>query len=122
MANILVVDDEPNILKLVSFFLKSLGYTVFGANNGREALDFCAQNPAKVDLILSDLIMPELGGLELCQALKDKCPVVITSAMSDEANVAQAMAAGAVDFIPKPYALEQIKARLPEILHRVSQV
>jgi len=121
MASILIVDDEPNILKLISFFLKSAGYTVFTAANGREALDFYRQNAAQIDLIMSDMIMPELGGLELCRELAGKCPVVLVSAMSDTANVEQALAAGAADFIPKPYDLQQVKAKLPEILQKAGK-
>lgn len=121
MANILVVDDEPNILKLISFFLKSAGYTVFTATNGREALDFYRQNSAQIDLIISDMIMPEMGGLELCRELNGQCAVVLVSAMSDPDNVEQALAAGAVDFIPKPYDLYQIRSKLPEILRKIGK-
>ncbi|MDR2431229.1 MAG: response regulator [Candidatus Margulisbacteria bacterium] len=121
MANILVADDEPNILKLISFFLKSLGYTVYGAGSGQEALDFFNADPARVDLVISDLIMPGLSGLELCRELKGRCPVIIVSAMSDDANIARAAEAGAVDFIAKPYDLEQIKLKLPQILQKSGQ-
>ena len=121
MTSILVADDEPNILKLITFFLKSIGYTVYNASNGLEALNFFNQNPDKVDLIMSDMIMPELSGLELCRTLQGKCPVVIVSAMSDADNQEQVRAAGAVDFIAKPYDLNQIKTKLPEILQKIGK-
>ena len=118
MTSILIVDDEPNILKLLGFFLKSLGYTVHSAGSGREALDFYERQAGSVDLVISDSIMPELSGRELCRALQGRCPVIIASAMSDADSVAGFLAAGAADFIPKPYALELLKSKLQAVLHK----
>ena len=121
MTSILIAEDDPSIMRLLTFSLKSAGYTVYGAVNGREALDFYNQNPEKVDLIMSDIIMPEMSGLELCRALQGKCPVVIVSANSDEDNQEQARLAGAIDFIAKPYDLKQLKTKLTEILQKIGK-
>jgi DNA-binding response OmpR family regulator len=117
MARILLVDDEPNILKLSSFIVKSLGYEVFTAENGKKALDFLKNNT--VDLVVSDLIMPEIGGFDLCEQLRDKTPVIIVSAMSDEFKPETIFKVGAVDYIPKPFDVSYMRQRLPVILHKI---
>ena len=91
------------------------------AGNGREALDFYNQNPEKTDLVISDLLMPEMGGLELCRALQGRVPVVVASALADKENLEQVRAVGALDFIAKPYDLNVVKTKLAEIFQKLNK-
>ena len=118
MANILIVDDEPNILKLLSSCLKLLGHAVYSAGNGREALTVYQENADKIALVLTDLVMPEteVNGLELCRALSGRVPVIIAAAEVRGNERAQAKEAGAVDFMAKPYAPKIVQDKLAEIL------
>lgn len=117
MANILIVDDEPNILKLTSFLLKGLGHQVHTANSGKTALDYLKNTPA-IDLILSDLIMPEMTGFELCAEIGDRYPVVIISAMCRELKPETPFTVKAIDYISKPFDIDQLKKRIPLYLHK----
>lgn len=117
MANILIVDDEPNILKLTSFFISGLGHQVFTAESGKAAIEFLKKNK-EIDLILSDLIMPETNGLELCAEVGDKYPVVIISAMSNELKPETPYVTKALDYISKPFDIGLLKSRLPLYLHK----
>lgn len=119
MATILLVDDEPNILKLSSFIVKSLGHTVHTASDGKQALQFLETTP--VDLVISDLIMPEIGGFELCAVLKNKYPIVIVSAMSNEFKPDIPYTTGALDFIQKPFDVAYIRQRLPILLQKLKK-
>lgn len=120
MANILLVDDEPNILKLSSLIVKSLGYTVHTAEDGQKALDFLSQHP-EIDLVISDLIMPELGGFDLCLRLKDRLRVVIVSAMSNEFKLDKIFETGVLDVVPKPFDINYMRQRLGVLLHALGK-
>ncbi|AIB15159.1 hypothetical protein ABAZ39_25020 (plasmid) [Azospirillum argentinense] len=119
-ATILIVDDTPDNLKLLSSLLKD-SYRVKVANNGRKALEIAAAFPPP-DLILLDVVMPEMDGYEVCAALKEapgtrNIPVIFLTGRADEADRERGFAMGAVDYIAKPVdptaVLERVAARIP---------
>ena len=115
IPNILIVDDLPANLKVLGDILFSEGYTVRQVSNGVEALN-AAQNK-KPDLILLDILMPDMGGFEVCQRLKQnielkEIPVIFISALNDTENIVQAFTVGGVDYINKPFQAEEVKARV----------
>ena len=113
---IVVVDDNQDQLKLMDRFLSSSGYTVVGADSGRKALD--AMRDVKPDLILLDVMMPEMDGYEVCSRLQENgetayIPVIFITALGEEQDKARAFAVGAVDYLVKPVQKETLleKAR-----------
>jgi CheY-like chemotaxis protein len=117
---ILVVDDEPDILKVTSIRLKKLGYNVLTAVDGKEALDTMrSENP---DLVLLDLVMPFMNGAEVCEQIKnDKTlkhiPIILFTASGNGAMTAeQIKKIGADDYIIKPFEPEELTGKLEEIL------
>lgn len=118
--NILAVDDEPKILEAVAAFLESKGYTVYTAQNGRQALEvFEKQN---ISLILLDLMLPDISGEEFCTQIrrKSRVPVIMLTAKSEEANQLNGLNLGADDYITKPFSLKVIAARIETVLRRTS--
>jgi putative two-component system response regulator len=112
---ILVVDDEPINIVVLSDLLKS-SYRVLVATNGEQALQRSHAEP-KPDLILMDIMMPGMSGLEACQALKadpqtEDIPVIFVSAMSEEMDETQGLAVGAIDYITKPISPAIVSARV----------
>ncbi|MCL5021052.1 MAG: response regulator [Bacteroidetes bacterium] len=108
----LVADDVPMIRRLVEFHLKQIGFEISNAADGAEALMLATSS--KFDLILLDIMMPEIDGLEVLRRLRDgsinkETPIVIMTAFGDSANVKKAVEYGANDFIVKP--LEQTAFR-----------
>ncbi len=102
---ILVVDDEDNIRRLISYNLTMDGHQIILANNGKECLEKVKEKP---DLILLDVMMPEMNGLETCLRLKNDpqtklIPVFMLTAKSQLNNVEKAFKAGANDYITKPF-------------------
>ncbi|AWJ81989.1 hypothetical protein TSH58p_03405 (plasmid) [Azospirillum sp. TSH58] len=117
---ILIVDDTPDNLKLLSSLLKD-SYRVKVANNGRKALEIAAAIPAP-DLILLDVVMPDMDGYEVCAALKEapgtrNIPVIFLTGRTDEADRERGFAMGAVDYIAKPVdpptVLQRVAERVP---------
>ena len=102
-GNILVVDDEDQVREIISQFLNKLGYRIVSSTNGRDALTKIKEQP--VDLVLSDVRMPGLDGLQLLKAVKDmnpRIPVVLISGYTDIEIVVEALKAGAENFLSKP--------------------
>lgn len=115
-ARILSVDDDPTFLSIISYYLEKSGYTVFKAKNGDEALDLFDE--VKPDIVLCDLYMPGMSGLELIELLKIKSPDTPVIVISGEGNLNDAISAmrlGAWDYIVKPFeqaALDQTVKRV----------
>ena len=124
MTRILAVDDEPHILKLVSFSLKSGGFDVMEASDGLSAIDMAEKE--QPDLILLDVMMPALDGYEACRRLKANpatadIPVVMLSAKSQQAEQAVGRDAGAMDYICKPFTPKELVAQVRELLGEPGQ-
>jgi len=110
MARIMVVDDEPSVRKLVSRLLESLGHDVVEAQDGAEALARAGDAP--VDMVLLDIDMPGIDGLETLRRLRRAAPdtiVVMVSGIQDEPRAVRALEDGARDFIRKPFDLARLK-------------
>ena len=119
MAKILIAEDERDIRDLITFTLRFAGHQVTAVTNGEEAYK-CAKTLIP-DLILLDVRMPRMTGYEACQKIKDdestqNIPVVFLSAKGQEAEVETGLNAGATDYIIKPFAPDQLTARVKSIL------
>ena len=117
-AKILVADDEPNIVRLLRLYLRNEGYDVVAAADGREALDrFSHESP---DLVVLDLMMPELGGFEVCTEIRkhSSVPVLILTARSDDVDKIVGLEMGADDYITKPFNPREVVARVKAALRR----
>ena len=120
--NILVVDDEPPIRKLLRMGLTTQGYEVLEAQNGKAALALMEKKP---DLIILDLGLPDMAGLDLLRQMRaanDAVPIVVLSSREDEAGKVQALDSGADDFVTKPFGMEELLARLRAALRHQLQV
>jgi two-component system alkaline phosphatase synthesis response regulator PhoP len=119
MKRILAVDDEPHILKLVSFSLKAHGFEVIEASNGAAACEVAeAELP---DLILMDVMMPVMNGYDACESIKGNAktahiPVVMLSAKTQAAEQAEGLGRGALCYIPKPFTPKELVARVSELI------
>ncbi|PSB39595.1 hybrid sensor histidine kinase/response regulator [filamentous cyanobacterium Phorm 46] len=114
-ANILVVDDTPENLRLLAGILSEKGYQVRPVPNGKLALSAAQKMPP--DLVLLDIMMPDMDGYEVCQRLKDSeitknIPVIFISAINDVMDKVKAFEVGGVDFITKPFQVEEVLARI----------
>ncbi len=121
MAKILVVDDEPDALELVSFNLKSAGYEVVTADNGNEALKKARQHVP--DLILLDVMLPEVDGLEVCKLLRRDpatapIPIIMLTAKAGEIDRVLGLELGAEDYVTKPFSPRELVLRVKNLLKR----
>jgi DNA-binding response OmpR family regulator len=117
-ARILIVDDDPLLIELFSILLKAHGYEVLRAGNGVEALEKIEkENP---DLILLDLMMPDMDGIEVCRRVRaqHQVPILIISALDHPGTIAEALDAGADDYLVKPVPGGVLLARVARLLWR----
>jgi phosphate regulon transcriptional regulator PhoB len=122
-AKILVVDDEKDIVELVQYNLKKEGYGVISACDGERALDLVKKELP--DLIVLDLMLPGMDGLEVCRTLKNDSrtsdiPVIMLTAKGEEADIVVGLELGADDYITKPFSVRQLLARVKTVLRRTS--
>lgn len=119
-SKILVVDDEERIRRLIRMYLEREDFLIEEAENGQVALDLALNND--YDLILLDIMMPEMDGIEVCEALrKEKAtPIIMLTAKGEEANRVQGFEAGADDYIVKPFSPREVILRVKAILRRVT--
>jgi two-component system, OmpR family, KDP operon response regulator KdpE len=118
MGNILVVEDDPNIRKLVRVNLVKRGYTVSEAEDSHQALALFQNVP--VDLVLLDLVLPGLSGVDICTWIRARSnvPIIILSARLEEDLKVAALDAGADDYVTKPFGQEELLARVRAFLRR----
>jgi len=117
-ARILVVDDEPQILRALRTNLRGAGYEVFTAATAEEALaEAAARQP---DAIILDLVLPDGNGTDVCRELRSwtAAPVIVLSAVGEEKDKVEALDAGADDYVTKPFGLDELLARLRAALRR----
>jgi two-component system KDP operon response regulator KdpE len=117
-GNILVVDDEAQITRVLKTTLSSQGYGVRTASDGEEALLTMQDWPP--DLVITDLRMPNLGGLELCRQIrtKSRVPIIVLSVKGEERIKVDALDAGADDYVTKPFGVNELLARVRAALRR----
>lgn len=121
---ILVVDDEKNIRELVKFNLESRGFKVIEAADGEEALNLV--KTMAPDLIILDLKLPKIDGLEVCRILKGdpstkKLPIIMLTALGDEIDKIVGLEMGADDYITKPFSPRELVARVRAVMRRVGE-
>ena len=117
-ATILVVDDEPQLRRVMPATLTDLGYVVIDARSGEEALEkFRQETP---DLVLLDLNMPGIGGLETCRVIRSgsDVPIIILSVRNAERDKVEALDAGADDYVTKPFGIQELLARIRAAMRR----
>ena len=122
---ILVVEDEIDILELITFNLERESYIVMKAKNGERGLDLAREE--KVNLILLDLMLPGIHGLYALRVLKTdpkttKIPIIIISALGQEEDIVKGLETGADDYICKPFSLDILLARVKAVLRRANRV
>ena len=118
-ATILVVDDEPQLRRAMRATLTDLGYSVIEAKTGEEALEVLRRDSA--DLILLDLNMPGIGGLETCRAVRESSdlPIIVLSVRNTERDKVDALDAGADDYVTKPFGIQELLARIRAAMRRM---
>jgi two-component system KDP operon response regulator KdpE len=118
-ARILIVDDEPNILGTVAPLLRARGYEVFSAMSGRAGLESVERD--KPDLVVLDLGLPDMDGVEVCRQIREtmNVPILVLSARGAEGDKVGALDAGADDYVTKPFGAEELLARIRASLRRV---
>ena len=116
--SILVVDDEPHVLEGLSTILEGRGYYVRTAQNGAIALDELSGD--RPDVVLLDLAMPGIDGVEVCRRVRSysRVPILVLSALSDEPRKVRALDAGADDYVTKPFGVEELLARIRAAIRR----
>lgn len=118
---VLVADDDPQILKALRIILSAHGYDVSLARDGREAIDLAAHD--RPDVIVLDLGMPGLDGVAVIEAVRGwtTTPILVVSGRTDTSGKVDALDAGADDYVTKPFATEELLARLRALTRRVSE-
>ena len=112
---VLVAEDDPDSLELLSWILQKLGYQVVATTNGKEAWD--AYRKGRYRIVISDVLMPEIDGLELCRRIRlhkqsKYTYIIIITALIGKKDYLEGMEAGADDFVTKPFDADELKARL----------
>ena len=119
---VLVVDDEPQIIRVMRASLPARGYELRTATGGNEALD--EMHKEAPDLVILDLVMPEMSGLEVCRRIREfsQVPIIVLSAKGSERDKVAALDAGADDYVTKPFGMDELLARARAVLRRLSPV
>lgn len=118
---ILVVDDEPKILQMISEFLATEGFEVITVENGREAVEIASSAPP--DLMVLDIMLPEQNGLEVCRKIRtfSELPIIMLTAKSEEIDKLVGLELGADDYLTKPFSLRELAARIRAVLRRLDK-
>jgi two-component system, OmpR family, KDP operon response regulator KdpE len=117
---ILVCDDEPQILRALRVILRDAGFEAVTAATGEEALDLAAVKPPEAAIL--DLMLPDIDGVEVTRRLREwtKIPILVLSAVGEEDRKVEALAAGADDYVTKPFGPRELVARLQAVLRRAA--
>jgi DNA-binding response OmpR family regulator len=117
-TRILVVDDEPSVTDLLAYNLRKARYDVVIASDGRQALRLARE--AKPDLVLLDLMLPEVDGLDVCRELRKSTsvPIIMVTALGEETDRVVGLEVGADDYITKPFGMRELLARVKAVLRR----
>ena len=121
MANILVIEDEPDLLQVLEYNLTQAGHTVTGASLGNVGLEFARREQPQ--LILLDLMLPDVSGTEVCRTLKERpetrgIPVIMVTARGEEIDRVVGFELGADDYVVKPFSVRELLLRIQAILRR----
>ena len=118
---ILIVDDDTNICELLRLYIEKEGFTAFIANDGEDALKMFEEK--EPDLILLDVMLPGLDGLQVCREIRSKsrCPIIVLSAKGEVFDRVLGLDLGADDYVVKPFETKEVMARIKAVLRRSSQ-
>jgi two-component system, OmpR family, KDP operon response regulator KdpE len=118
-VRVLVVDDEPQIVRALKVVLREAGFEALPAETGSQALDIAAVRPPQAAIV--DLVLPDIDGIELTRTLREwsEMPILVLSAVGEEEQKVRALEAGADDYITKPFGTRELVARLNAALRRV---
>lgn len=118
MTRVLVVDDEPQIVRALQINLRARGYEVHLAGSGTAALKVAAQHPP--ELVILDLGLPDLDGVEVIRGLRGwtDAPILVLSGRTDQTDKVEALDAGADDYVTKPFGIDELLARMRAVLRR----
>lgn len=118
MTQVLIVDDDPHLRELMKVFLKEEGFELAEAGDGREALEVLAEK--RVDLVLLDIMMPNMDGWQLCRKIQEhyELPVLMLTAKGETADKVRGFRLGADDYLVKPFEPEELIARVRALLKR----
>lgn len=121
---ILIVEDEPDIVKMLEYNLKKEGFRITSASDGREALRRVERD--RPDIIILDLMLPEIDGLEVCKFLKQSpgtanIPIIMLTAKAQETDKIVGLELGADDYITKPFSIRELTARVKAVLRRARE-
>ncbi len=117
-TSILLVDDDPQLIRLVRANLESAGYRVLAAMDSRSALALVEMET--LDLIILDIMLPEIGGYELCQRIREfaSTPIIMLTAKVEDVDKVKGLKSGADDYITKPFNVQELLARIEAVLRR----
>ncbi|MBG9567118.1 response regulator transcription factor [Brevibacillus agri] len=117
-STILIVDDEPQVLEILSSYLKKDGYHVITAESGKEAIELALTYP--IGLLVLDLMLPDISGEEVCKEIRkhSRVPILMLTAKSGEADRIKGLELGADDYLVKPFSPRELVARVRAILRR----
>jgi two-component system KDP operon response regulator KdpE len=120
VTTVLVIDDEPQIVRALRINLRVRHYEVHTAGTGSQALDLAAKHPP--DLVILDLGLPDLDGVEVIHGLRGwtEAPIIVLSGRADSTDKVEALDAGADDYLTKPFAMDELLARMRAVSRRVS--
>ncbi len=118
---ILLVDDEPTMLKGLKYSLEQDGYEILTAQDGEEALNVFAEND--VDLVLLDVMLPKMDGIQVCQRIREQSnvPIIMLTAKGEDMDKILGLEYGADDYMTKPFNVLEVKARIKSIFRRTTQ-
>jgi len=118
MTRVLVIDDEPQIVRALRINLRARQYDVYTAMNGAEALRTAAQHPP--DLVILDLGLPDMDGVEVIEGLRGwtEAPIIVLSGRADSTDKVQALDSGADDYVTKPFGMDELLARMRAAVRR----
>src|SRR6516164_7276412 len=121
-AHILVVDDETEIVRALRRSLTAHGYKVFTASSGEEAFDVLSRH--RPDLVLLDLLLPGMSGLEVCRRMREESnmPIIVLSVKGAERDKVEALDLGADDYVSKPFGINEVLARVRVALRHAARV
>ena len=120
--DVLIVEDEEKILDVIEAYLKNAGYNVFTAYDGKEAISIF--NNENINLIILDLMLPDISGEEVCKIIKNEkdVPIIMLTAKINEDDILNGFNLGADDYVVKPFSVKQLIARVSAVLRRVKDL
>ena len=123
--NILVIEDEPDISELIEYNLSQTGYRIIISNNGEKGLETSRKHIP--DLILLDLMLPGIHGIDVCRVLKNdketsNISIIMVTALGQEENIIKGLETGADDYITKPFSFPVLEARIESVLRLLSLI